>query len=130
MCGNRVEELETRVQELEASVEGLTDELVECKVRIRELENTVDEQSGFSRSPPEQAGEKPAESRSEEPAAESRSEEPAAQDGEETTTESEILVPEADTPNTEAPEDADNETPDAEAESEAEEDSGSDIIVA
>ena len=47
MCGNRVEELEARVQELEASVEGLTDELVECKVRIRELENAVDEDIGF-----------------------------------------------------------------------------------
>jgi chromosome segregation ATPase len=47
MCGNRVEELESRVQELEASVEGLTDELVECKVRLRELENAVDDQLGF-----------------------------------------------------------------------------------
>jgi predicted RNase H-like nuclease (RuvC/YqgF family) len=47
MCGNRVEELETRVQELEASVEGLTDELVECKVRLRELENAVDADMGF-----------------------------------------------------------------------------------
>ncbi|MXR51455.1 bZIP transcription factor [Halovenus sp. WSH3] len=47
MCPNRVEELESRVQELEASVEGLTDELVECKVRIRELENAVDEDIGF-----------------------------------------------------------------------------------
>ncbi|MFC7138639.1 bZIP transcription factor [Halosimplex aquaticum] len=48
MCGNRVEELESRVKELEASVEGLTDELVECKVRLRELENAVDEDTGFS----------------------------------------------------------------------------------
>jgi len=47
MCGNRVEELESRVNELEASVEGLTDELVECKVRLRELENAVDEDIGF-----------------------------------------------------------------------------------
>jgi uncharacterized coiled-coil protein SlyX len=47
MCGNRVEELESRVQELEASVEGLTDELVECKVRLRELENAVDDELGF-----------------------------------------------------------------------------------
>ena len=47
MCGNRVEELESRVQELEASVEGLTDELVECKVRLRELENAVDADLGF-----------------------------------------------------------------------------------
>ncbi len=47
MCGNRVEELESRVKELEASVEGLTDELVECKVRIRELEGAVDDDLGF-----------------------------------------------------------------------------------
>jgi len=114
MCGNRVEELETRVQELEASVEGLTDELVECKVRIRELENTVDERSGFSRSSPEQAGEKAAEAE--------------ASDGS-TSTDSEILVPEAGTSNTEAPEETDN-TADPEAESEADDDAGSDIIVA
>ena len=53
MCGNRVEELETRVRELEASVEGLTDELVECKVRIRELEASVDEDNGFSADEPD-----------------------------------------------------------------------------
>ena len=47
MCGNRVEELESRVKELEASVEGLTDELVECKVRLRELEGAVDDDLGF-----------------------------------------------------------------------------------
>ncbi|PSQ47934.1 hypothetical protein BRD19_08250 [Halobacteriales archaeon SW_7_65_23] len=47
MCGNRVEELESRVKELEASVEGLTDELVECKVRLRELEDAIDEDLGF-----------------------------------------------------------------------------------
>ena len=56
MCPNRVEELESRVQELEASVEGLTDELVECKVRIRELENAVDEDVGFG--PNDEAGER------------------------------------------------------------------------
>jgi len=55
MCGNRVEELEARVNELEASVEGLTDELVECKVRLRELENAVDEDVGFAPDPPEQS---------------------------------------------------------------------------
>ncbi|WP_299264281.1 DUF7518 family protein [Halorientalis sp.] len=45
--GNRVEELESRVNELEATVDGLTDELVECKVRIRELENVVDAEVGL-----------------------------------------------------------------------------------
>jgi chromosome segregation ATPase len=48
MCGNRVEELESRVQELEASVEGLTDELVECKLRLRELEKASDEDLGVA----------------------------------------------------------------------------------
>jgi len=47
MCPNRVEELEARVKELEASVEGLTDELVECKVRLQEVEDAVDEDLGF-----------------------------------------------------------------------------------
>jgi len=125
MCGNRVEELEEQVQELQASVEGLTDELVECKVRIRELENTVDEQSGFSRSPPEQAGEKAADGSAAADAAESEA------TAEDTSTESEILVPEAGTSNTEAPEETDNTAdPEADAESETEDDSGSDIIVA
>ncbi len=40
--GNRVEELESRVRQLEASVTGLTDELVECKERIQALEAEVD----------------------------------------------------------------------------------------
>ncbi|WP_136687099.1 DUF7518 family protein [Halorhabdus amylolytica] len=47
MSGNRVEELESKVKDLEATVEGLTDELVECKVRLRELENAVDADIGF-----------------------------------------------------------------------------------
>ena len=38
MSGNRVEELETRVNELEATVNGLTEELVETRDRLRELE--------------------------------------------------------------------------------------------
>jgi len=60
MCGNRVEELESRVKELEASVEGLTDELVECKVRLRELENAVDDDIGFTvESEPSKSPEEP-----------------------------------------------------------------------
>jgi len=117
MCGNRVEELEQRVKELEASVEGLTDELVECKVRIRELENTVDEESGFSQS-------------AEEPAADAETEDAAEAAADSTEdAESEIIVPQADTPNTEAPEEGDK-TAEPEAESDSEDDSGSDIIVA
>jgi len=55
MCGNRVEELESRVNELEASVEGLTDELVECKVRIRELEDAFESEVGFVPEPSDAA---------------------------------------------------------------------------
>jgi uncharacterized coiled-coil protein SlyX len=40
--GNRVEELETRIRELEATVTGLTDELLECKQRLDELEERGD----------------------------------------------------------------------------------------
>ncbi len=36
--GNRVEELETQVAELQATVKGLTEELVEANDRIRQLE--------------------------------------------------------------------------------------------
>ena len=39
---NRVDELETKVKELQAAVNGLTEELVESKERIRQLENAVD----------------------------------------------------------------------------------------
>ena len=42
MAGNRVEELEETVRELEATVSGLTDELVECKERIQHLEAEVE----------------------------------------------------------------------------------------
>jgi hypothetical protein len=114
MCGNSVDELEARIKELEASVEGLTDELVECKVRVRELEAAVD-------------GDLPGE-RSEESAAGTAEAagEPQTADAAER---SEIVVPEAggaDTPNTEAVEDGAED--EAEDDSEAVEDS--DIIVA
>lgn len=42
MSGNRVEELEARVRELQATVDGLTDELLETKERLRALEEEVD----------------------------------------------------------------------------------------
>jgi len=41
---NRVEDLETQVAELEATIEGLTDELVETKERVHELERQAAEQ--------------------------------------------------------------------------------------
>ena len=42
MSNNRVEELEATVAELESTVEGLTDELIEAKERIRVLEAELD----------------------------------------------------------------------------------------
>jgi TolA-binding protein len=42
MSGNRVEELEARVRELQATVDGLTDELLETKERLRAVEEEVD----------------------------------------------------------------------------------------
>ena len=86
--GNRVEELESRVKELEATVDGLTDELVECKVRLRELEGAVDQDVGL---PPvqEEAPATPSEGTPEGEAAEAESEEATE---EETDTSSDIIV--------------------------------------
>ena len=42
MAGNRVDELEAKVQELEATVDGLTDELMETKERLQALEDGAD----------------------------------------------------------------------------------------
>ncbi|MFC4544270.1 hypothetical protein ACFO5R_20280 [Halosolutus amylolyticus] len=42
MSKNRVEQLESTVAELESTVEGLTDELIEAKERIRVLEAELD----------------------------------------------------------------------------------------
>jgi predicted RNase H-like nuclease (RuvC/YqgF family) len=39
MSHNRVEKLESRVEELEASISGLTDELMETKSRLADLED-------------------------------------------------------------------------------------------
>lgn len=42
MSNNRVEQLESTVAELESTVTGLTDELIEAKERIRVLEAELD----------------------------------------------------------------------------------------
>ncbi|WP_331236165.1 DUF7518 family protein [Natronorarus salvus] len=42
MAKNRVEDLESRVSALEATIRGLTEELVEANERIRVLESHVD----------------------------------------------------------------------------------------
>ncbi|QZX99700.1 DUF7518 family protein [Halobaculum rubrum] len=51
--GNRVEDLEAQVAELQAAVDGLTEELVEAKERISQLERAteVDEESTPDRNP-------------------------------------------------------------------------------
>lgn len=60
MTGNRVEELEAKVRSLEATVDGLTDELVECKERIQHLEAEVEpEPSGSDIMAPEPTGSQP-----------------------------------------------------------------------
>ena len=60
MTGNRVEELEAKVRSLEATVDGLTDELVECKERIQHLEAAVEpEPSGSDIMAPEPTGSQP-----------------------------------------------------------------------
>lgn len=60
MTGNRVEELEEKVRSLEATVDGLTDELVECKERIEHLEAEIQpEPSGNDIMAPEPTGSQP-----------------------------------------------------------------------
>jgi len=61
MSGNRVEELEKTVTELESTVSGLTEELVEAKERIRDLEAELEPQpadgSAFPEADPEEVRE-------------------------------------------------------------------------
>ena len=54
---NRVEDLERQVQELQAAVNGLTEELVETKARLQDLEAAEREEP----EPPEEPSEVPAE---------------------------------------------------------------------
>ncbi|WP_254767312.1 DUF7518 family protein [Salinilacihabitans rarus] len=56
MSKNRVERLESTVAELESTVEGLTEELVEAKERIRVLEAALDAETP-TRVPERRAGE-------------------------------------------------------------------------
>ncbi|WP_299236603.1 DUF7518 family protein [Natronomonas sp.] len=57
MSGNRVEKLEAKVRELEATIEGLTDELVETKERLAAIEDeTGVELDVFERRRPGEAG--------------------------------------------------------------------------
>ncbi|PSQ41519.1 hypothetical protein BRD10_00335 [Halobacteriales archaeon SW_12_71_31] len=53
MPGNRVEELEQTVTRLESTVSGLTEELVEAKGRIRDLEAELEPQPADGTAVPE-----------------------------------------------------------------------------
>jgi hypothetical protein len=49
MAGNHVEQLESRVRELEATLDGLTDELVDTKDRVETLEAAIAEDGSADR---------------------------------------------------------------------------------
>ena len=90
MSKNRVEKLESTVKELESTVDGLTDELIESKERIRVLEAELDTESP-TRVPDRRGGEE-VESEDEvtqEAAPDEVAEAAADADGEETTAQDE-----------------------------------------
>lgn len=76
MAGNRVEELEAKVRELEATIDGLTDELVETKERLQAIEDETGVQADVI-----ERRSTPARDRNAEPA--QNEEEPAADAGNE-----------------------------------------------
>ena len=82
MSKNRVEKLEATVAELESTVEGLTDELVESKERIRVLEAELDTETPTR--VPERRG------RTEETASESDTQEAAPDDVAEATADADV----------------------------------------
>lgn len=87
----RVEDLEQRVKELEATVRGLTEELVEANERIRQLEDEHDllEATGVEGRREQSAGqqaqqsEQPAETEGQEADAADADEEPKSEDAKE-----------------------------------------------
>ena len=108
MAGNRVEELEAKVRELEATIDGLTDELVETKERLQAIEAETGVEADVLAGRPGRRSEPSTEAP--EAAAEPSEQEPTAGDGE----------PSADDVNSE----------EAEGEDDADSGSGDDIIVA
>lgn len=87
MPGNRVEELEATVSELESTVNGLTDELVEAKERIRDLEAELEpdpaDGSQFPQAEPEEveaAASRAEETEVEEPVDRSKDDPPESED--------------------------------------------------
>jgi hypothetical protein len=129
---NRVEELERKASELQAAVNGLTEELVETKERLRQLEDAVEVDDPAVRAKPRadpEPTQEPAEQSGEEAAdADADSEEEPEQrfvdaDAHEKTLEDSV-GPEGNTNGEEA---KTEEAKEEETESESE---GSDIIVA
>ncbi len=53
---NRADDLESQVAELQAAVDGLTEELVETKERVRQLEETTEDLEAGASEPAERAG--------------------------------------------------------------------------
>ena len=87
---NRVEQLEATVSELESTVRGLTEELVETKERLRALENELDvDAADFVEEPPEQPVREADPDDVREAASEAEPE-PETESDEETTEESEL----------------------------------------
>jgi len=107
MAGNRVEELEAKVRELEATIDGLTDELVETKERLQAIEAETGVEADVLAGRRGRRSESLTETSE---AAEPSEQEPTAGDGE----------PSADDVNSE----------EAEGEDDADSGSGDDIIVA
>jgi len=125
---NRVEELERQVAELQAAVNGLTEELVEMKERVRQVEDTTEADVRVEGS--RRVGGPADDAANDSSAAADATEETPAEPSEETgSTGDDIRVPEqeATTPDAEANKSEEGEES---ADSEDGESSGNDIIVA
>ncbi|WP_224332583.1 DUF7518 family protein [Haloprofundus halobius] len=89
---NRVEELESQVSELRAAVDGLTEELVETKERLRQLEAATDAEPSVQSYAGSEEAEETAASEAESEAEEAKSTEEKAQESESESDESDIIV--------------------------------------
>ncbi|EMA61750.1 DUF7518 family protein [Halorubrum lipolyticum] len=142
---NRVEDLERQVAELQAAVNGLTEELVEMKERVRQVEDAQEVSVAADAAEPAEPAEPTRDEAAEEPEAtggerrthsddhvevvERTDDGPAAGETEaadDDASEGDVIVPEqeATTPDAEAA------AAEADAEGESDEESDSDIIVA
>ncbi len=133
--GNRVEDLERQVAELQAAVNGLTEELVEMKERVRQVEDAQEVSvEGATAGAAGAPSEEPAQSAGGERQTHSddhvevveRTDGESSADGEAADAADDVLVPEqeATTPDAEAAKTEESESEDDEVESD------SDIIVA